>query len=57
MRTARIVALHASQDGPISLDTGHRGPVQDALSGNLVGSGPRVTLPMKKGDTRVLHCK
>ena len=35
-----IVALHAAQDGPITLDTGHRGPVHDAMTGNLVGSGP-----------------
>jgi hypothetical protein len=50
-----IVALHAAQDGPITLDTGHRGKVQDALTGERVGSGPRVTVPMKKGDTRVLR--
>ena len=35
-----IVALHASQDGPITLDTGRRGPVHDALTGDLVGNGP-----------------
>jgi hypothetical protein len=29
--------------------------VHDALSGNLVGSGPCVTLPLKKGETRVLR--
>ena len=52
-----IVAVHASQDGPIALDTGHRGQVTDAMTGDLVGSGPRVELSMKKGDTRVLRCK
>jgi hypothetical protein len=50
-----IVALHAAQDGPITLDTGRRGRVRDALTGERVGSGPRVTVPMKKGDTRVLR--
>lgn len=50
-----IVALHAAQDGPIALDTGHRGQVHDALSGNLIGSGPCVTLHLKKGETRVLR--
>ncbi|MGO8929285.1 MAG: beta-galactosidase [Limisphaerales bacterium] len=50
-----IVALHATQDGPIALDTGHRGQVHDALSGNLIGSGPGVTLHLKKGETRVLR--
>jgi hypothetical protein len=50
-----IVALHASQDGPLGLDTGHRGQVKDALTGDPVGSGPRLDLPLKKGDTRVLR--
>jgi hypothetical protein len=50
-----IVALHAAQDGPITLDTGHRGQVHDALSGDLIGTGPRVVLPLKKGETRVLR--
>ena len=50
-----IVALHAAQDGPITLDIGHRGPVHDAMTGDLVGSGPRVALLMKKGETRVLR--
>ena len=50
-----IVALHAAQDGPIILDTGRRGPVRDAITGDLVGSGPSVALPMKKGETRVLR--
>jgi beta-galactosidase len=50
-----IVALHAAQDGPVTLDTGRKGAVQDALTDELVGDGPRITLPMKKGDTRVLR--
>lgn len=50
-----IVALHAAQDGSITLDTGHRGPVHDAMTGQLVGSGPSLTLPMKKGETCVLR--
>jgi len=50
-----IVALHAAQDGPVTLDTGRRGQVQDALTGARVGRGPRVTVLMKKGDTRVLR--
>ena len=50
-----IVALHAAQDGTVALDTGHSGEVKDALTGDLVGTGPAVNLPMKKGDTRVLR--
>ncbi len=50
-----IIALHAAQDGPITLDTGHRGLVHDTLTGGTVGKGPRLTLHMKKGDTRLLR--
>ncbi|HUT88467.1 MAG TPA: beta-galactosidase [Thermoguttaceae bacterium] len=48
------LALHASQDGPVDVDTGQSGVVVDLLSGKQLGQGPRVTLPMKRGDTRVL---
>jgi beta-galactosidase len=48
------LALHASQDGPVEVDTGQPGAVVDLLSGKQLGQGPRVTLPMKCGDTRVL---
>ena len=50
-----IVALHAAQDGPITLDTGRRGPVHDEMTGDLVGGGPCLALPMKKGQTRVFR--
>jgi hypothetical protein len=50
-----IVALHASQDGPVLLDTGRKSRILDALSGQAVGKGPRITLPMTRGDTRVLR--
>ncbi len=48
------LAIHAAQDGPIELDTGAPGPVRDLLSGQVVGEGPRLTLPVKSGDTRIL---
>jgi hypothetical protein len=50
-----IVALHAAQAGTITLDTGHRSKVHDAIGGNLIGNGPRIALPLKKGETRVLR--
>jgi hypothetical protein len=50
-----IVALHAAQEGPTTLDTGHRGQVRDAINGDLIGSGPRVVLPLKRGETRILR--
>lgn len=49
-----FLALHASQDGPIELNTGGAGDVQDVLSGERIGQGPRLTLGMKTGQTRVL---
>jgi hypothetical protein len=48
------LVLHASQDGPLEVNTGNSGPIRDLLEGSAVGRGPRLTLPMKKGDTRVL---
>jgi hypothetical protein len=49
------VALHASQDGLLALDTGRRGPIYDALTGHFLGAGPSVTLSLKKGETRVIR--
>lgn len=51
-----VVALHAAQDGPLTIDVGRRGPVRDAMSGRTLGRGPTVRLNLKKGDTRVLWC-
>lgn len=50
-----IVALHAAQDGTITLDTGHSGAIRDALTQQMVGLGPTLALPMKQGETRVLR--
>jgi hypothetical protein len=48
------VALHASQDGPLAVDTGQRGRVVDLLTGELLGVGPTIALPIKAGETRIL---
>ncbi len=50
-----IVALHASRDGPITLDLARRGRIYDARSGDFLGKGPSLTLPLKRGETRVLR--
>jgi len=50
----RFVAVHAAEDGPLNLDVGCRGTVKDVLTGATVGEGPRLRLPLKRGDTRVL---
>jgi len=49
-----FVAVHASQDGPLSLNVGQPKPVTDALTGQPVGDGPSLTLPLHRGETRVL---
>jgi beta-galactosidase len=48
------LVLHASQDGPVQLDTGRQGPIVDLLSGKQFGQGPRLTLPMRLGETCLL---
>jgi beta-galactosidase len=48
------VVLHASQDGPLEIDIGRPAAVRNLLTGEAVGRGPKITLPLKKGDTRVL---
>lgn len=52
-----IVAVTATRDGPVTLDLGTRGIVRDALTGVQAGRGPRLTLPLQKGDTRVLRIR
>jgi len=48
------VALHASQDGPLELDAGQAGALRDLLTGQALGQGPKISLTLKKGETRVL---
>ncbi|MGI6416104.1 MAG: class I SAM-dependent methyltransferase [Thermoguttaceae bacterium] len=48
------VVLHASQAGPLQIDTGRPDPVIDLLSGEQLGQGPKITLPLAFGETRVL---
>jgi beta-galactosidase len=50
-----IIGLHAVKDGPMTVNIGRLGPVTDAESGEPVGDGPRITLSLKKGDTRILR--
>jgi hypothetical protein len=49
------LVLHASQAGPVELDTGRDAPVTDLLTGKPLGSGPRLTLPLEFGETRILQ--
>lgn len=53
--SGRFVALHAAQDGPITVNIGRPGPVTDEMTGAKVGDGPKFTLPLKRGESRVLR--
>ncbi|MGD0088881.1 MAG: hypothetical protein ABSE73_03080 [Planctomycetota bacterium] len=48
------VSLQAHETGPLVIDTGKEGKVVDALDGRTLGDGPRITLTLQKGETRVL---
>lgn len=50
-----FLALHAAQDGPTEIDTGVSGPIHDLLTSQIVGQGPKIRLPLKTGETRVLR--
>jgi beta-galactosidase len=52
--SGRFLALHAAQDGAVTIEVGQTGPVRDALSGVQAGVGPQPTLPFKRGETRIL---
>jgi hypothetical protein len=49
------VAIQAHQAGTLIVDVGRPGPVFDALDGRPLGAGPRVRVPFKQGETRVLR--
>ena len=51
----RFLSLHASQDGSVDVNIGKPEPVTDVLSGEQVARGPHFTLPLKRGDTKVLR--
>lgn len=52
---ARFLALHASGDGPVEVETGASDGVVDVMTGEKLGKGPRVTVPIRRGETRVLR--
>lgn len=50
----RYISLQAHETGPLVINTGVSGPVVDALDGKPAGMGPKVTMSLKQGETRVL---
>jgi len=49
------VAIQAHAAGPITVDVGQAAPVLDALDGRLLGQGPRLSVPFRQGETRLLR--
>ncbi|MDD3154396.1 MAG: beta-galactosidase [Victivallaceae bacterium] len=50
-----FLAVYAPYDGTFEIDTGVSGQYRSALSGTPLGNGPRLKLPMQKGETIVLE--
>jgi len=50
-----FLAIHGVTDGPLAIDTGRPGEIVDALTGQSLGQGPNIDLPIRKGQTRVLR--
>ncbi len=42
------------RSGPIEIDTGHRSPLRDLFSGQRIADGPKSTLRLEQGETRLL---
>ncbi len=49
------VMVQARQDGPLTVDFGVVGEIRDALTGEAVGTGPKLTLAMRKGEVRLFR--
>lgn len=50
-----FLVLHGSQEGPIEIDAGVPGAIRDLFSGQVIGEGPKMTVPLHLGETRVLQ--
>ena len=48
-----LLAVQALTEGPLELDFGVNGEIADFFTGEVVGRGPRLTLPFKAGENRV----
>jgi hypothetical protein len=50
-----FVVLHAPAAGEYGFDTATDGPITDMLTGQTLGQGPKLTVPLRAGETRVLR--
>ncbi len=49
------LAIQAHAAGPLNVNVGQAKPVFDALDGKPLGQGPRLSVPFRQGETRVLR--
>ena len=49
-----FVSVQACTNGPVQIDIGSQRSVRDALDDTAVGAGPHLTIPMTRGEVRVL---
>ncbi len=49
-----FLMLHSAQDGSLELDAGVSGTIRDLFTRQIVGDGPKITLPLRRGETRIL---
>jgi len=54
---APFLSIHAVTDGPLAIDTGSAAPITDAFSSQAFGPGPKIELPIRAGETRVLRIR
>ncbi len=47
--------VQGMRDGSLTIDVGKAKEVYDAISGKRLGKGPRITLPFRKGEVRLLR--
>jgi len=50
-----FLALHACQDGLVTINTAKVGPIRDVMGEQAIGRGPILSLEMTRGQTRVLR--
>ena len=50
-----FLVLHGTQPDPVRLDLGDPAKVVDALTGETLGQGAQLTLPLGFGQTRILR--
>ena len=53
--TEEYISIQAHKAGPVVINTGKPGAISDALSGNLLGEGPKLTVDFLQGQTRVFR--